>query len=448
MKLLIRAIVLAGLGAALAAPLALGQDNPYVNYTCAPNPVDCSGWRTADVTLRWFPTSEVEDSENCPGVEAIRSEGTTNWTCQVLVGGEWFEERAVVRIDKSPPAVPSAVASRPPDANGWYRDAVRVDFVGDDAKPGIDVSGIDSCTSAVYVGPDTGGGTLTGTCRDRAGNVSSPGAFSLRFDATPPEVTAMAPTRPPDHGRWYTRPVAFAVSGADATSGIAACDPLVHDGPDAEASVVRGVCRDLAGNVGTRAVTVAYDATPPALDTVKVRLGDRVVRLNWAAADASKVRVVRSPGRGGDERTELHDGGGTSLTDRRVRNGRRYEYRLSAVDRAGNESSRTVKVVPRPRLISPANRARVDRPPVLRWTPVRGADYYNVQLWRGKRKVLSTWPSRARLELKRAWRYFGKRRLQPGVEYRWLVWPGAGPRALNDYGRLIGRRKFVFAPNT
>jgi hypothetical protein len=168
--------------------------------------------------------------------------------------------------------------------------------------------------------------------------------------------------------------------------------------------------------------------------------------MNWAAADAKEVRVSRSPGRGGADRTVLHDGPGDSLTDERVVNGRRYEYRISAVDQAGNEASRTAGVVPGPRLLSPAHNARVDEPPVLRWTPVRGADYYNVQLFRGDRKVLSAWPDGARLKLRRSWRYFGKRRLEPG-RYRWMVWPGEGRRSASDYGRRIGRRSFVYAPS-
>jgi hypothetical protein len=261
-------------------------------------------------------------------------------------------------------------------------------------------------------------------------------------------INGITPARPPDHGTWYTAPVGFAVSAADGLSGLAGCDPLAYRGPASAAAVVQPTCRDLAGNTCTRSFTFPFDASPPALRKVKVRPGDRVVRLNWAAADASKVRIVRSPGRGGAVRTEIHDGGGIRLVDIYVRNGRRYWYRFAAVDQAGNESTRTLPVVPGPRLLSPRDGARVERPPTLRWTPVRGADYYNVQLWRGDRKLLSAWPTGAKLKLERAWRYSGKQRLERGGHYRWLVWPGDGPRALNDYGRLIGRRTFIFAPGS
>jgi hypothetical protein len=78
----------------------------------------------------------------------------------------------------------------------------------------------------------------------------------------------------------------------------------------------------------------------------------------------------------------------------------------------------------------------------LRWTPVLGASYYNVQLYRGGEKVLSAWPTRTSLQLTRRWSYNGHRRLRPGTYY-WYVWPGFGPRAATRYGPEIGRRKFV-----
>jgi hypothetical protein len=82
------------------------------------------------------------------------------------------------------------------------------------------------------------------------------------------------------------------------------------------------------------------------------------------------------------------------------------------------------------------------RPPLLRWTPVRGARYYNVQLFRNGRKVLSAWPSRPRYRLKLGWTYRGeRRRLAPG-RYRWVVWGGFGPRSSADYGRRMGPKRF------
>ena len=73
---------------------------------------------------------------------------------------------------------------------------------------------------------------------------------------------------------------------------------------------------------------------------------------------------------------------------------------------------------------------------------MRGARYYNLQLRRRGRKILSVWPARNRYQLKARWRYGGRSwRLAPGP-YRWLVWPGFGPRSKADYGRRIGPSTF------
>jgi hypothetical protein len=74
---------------------------------------------------------------------------------------------------------------------------------------------------------------------------------------------------------------------------------------------------------------------------------------------------------------------------------------------------------------------------------VRGARYYNVQLFREGRKILSVWPTPSSYQLNRRWAYRSElRRLVPG-SYLWLVWPGFGPRSRADYGRRIGPSSFV-----
>jgi hypothetical protein len=108
-----------------------------------------------------------------------------------------------------------------------------------------------------------------------------------------------------------------------------------------------------------------------------------------------------------------------------------------------------VVVTARPRAIllaRPKAGARVSAPPLLVWAPVRKASYFNVQLWRGKTKLLSVWPNRARYRLARTWRYEGRaRRLTPGV-YTWFVWPGLGARSQAKYGAMLGSSTFVVLP--
>jgi hypothetical protein len=198
-------------------------------------------------------------------------------------------------------------------------------------------------------------------------------------------------------------------------------------------------------------VPFRYDASPPALD-VSVNPGDGVVSLDLRTtgdvAPTTSLKVMRTPGLKGSGPSKVYSGNGGSFRDRDVRDGVKYRYTITAVDRAGNETSRTITSIPGPRLLSPRRDARVVSPPLLSWTPVTHATYYNVQLYRGRTKAMSVWPKGASLQLKRTWRFKGHRyRLKPG-QYTWYVWPGFGKRSAGHYGQLIGHGSFEVTPGS
>jgi hypothetical protein len=93
-------------------------------------------------------------------------------------------------------------------------------------------------------------------------------------------------------------------------------------------------------------------------------------------------------------------------------------------------------------LLAPRPGARVTSPPLLRWRRVPRASYYNVQLFRGSVKVLSSWPTATRLQLRGRWTYLGRTRRLTAGTYRWYVWPGHGKASLRRYGRLLGGSTF------
>ena len=121
----------------------------------------------------------------------------------------------------------------------------------------------------------------------------------------------------------------------------------------------------------------------------------------------------------------------------------------SATDRRGNAAVATftvsvslVRTTRRTALLSPAAGATVTAPPLLAWKRVVNARFYNVQLYRNGRKILSRWPARPRLGLRRSWTHEGRTfRLRPGV-YTWFVWPAYGSMVAPRYGKLIGRSSF------
>ncbi|MEA2282466.1 MAG: hypothetical protein QOK21_3073 [Solirubrobacteraceae bacterium] len=327
----------------------------------------------------------------------------------------------------------------PSNCRGWYQEPVSVHwFPSSDARQ--------ATCDAVETVSNQGMANPTCTVSDSQ-ELTVTRTLTFGIDWTPPIVTAAVPSRPPDAGGFYRAPVRVAFQGADATSGIAACTDIDYAGPDGDPAQVVGTCTDAAGNTSAPfGFAVRYDTSPPALAVPSARTGDRVVRLHWhVPADAVSIELLRSGGAKQAADKVLYRGRGTGFADRRVRNGRRYAYTVRATDAAGNVATATLAAIPRRRLLYPTGGAVVGARPVLRWTPVRGARYYNVQLYRGTHKLLSAWPRAAHYRLRASWRYAGTRhRLRPGA-YRWYVWPGRGRPDDRRFGDRVGRGRFVVA---
>jgi hypothetical protein len=336
---------------------------PSINFTCTPAPEDCTGWYRSNVTIQWtvLPSTATKVA-GCQNRTISNDTPLTNEYCSAR-DGQTVTVEVPISVDKTPPVVTAGRPERGADFNGWYNHPVAVAFSGSDQT-----SGIASCTSPTYAGPDGGSGFVFGTCIDNAGNVSNPFGYAL-----------------------------------------------------------------------------SYDATAPPLAGLKAIAGDGRATLRWqTTGETDAVEVIRTPGRGAEESSVVFRGPGTKFEDTNVKNRKRYAYEVRVRDAAGNVAHQATTVVPHPHLVAPARlkALRRRRPPVLRWTPVRRARYYNVQLFRNGRKVLSAWPEKARYRLKRRWTYAGKRRrLVPGT-YRWVVWPGYGARSKGNYGQPLGPRTF------
>jgi hypothetical protein len=428
---------------------------PTPQPSCSPGPADCGQWHTSNVTVSW-------SGGVCPST-TITSDGGSAVSCTATDGSGSVTVSVIVRRDATPPSV-RASAERGPDNNGWYNRGVSIKFEGDD-----NLSGIASCTTASYSGPDTGGTTVGGSCVDGAGNRGT-GGFELKYDATPPSVEAK-PDRPPDGNGWYRRAVTVSFLGSDALSGVDSCAAPVHyQGPDVPKTSLSGTCQDKAANTSAAAgFELRFDTKPPILGRIRAELTRRGVVLKWQASkDTHSVAILRRPGLRGAKPTTVYTGRARAFTDRRTKNGVKYHYTVAAYDEAGNAAVKGLLVRPdgsvaksgatkptanqptankpassRPALRSPAVGARVSAPPLLAWRAVPRATYYNVQLYRNGRKILTVWPSATSVRLQRAWRFDGRTyRLTPG-RYRWYVWPGFGARSATRYGKLLGSRTFV-----
>jgi hypothetical protein len=162
-------------------------------------------------------------------------------------------------------------------------------------------------------------------------------------------------------------------------------------------------------------------------------------------SDFDHVVVTRAEALVGAAPIEIYDGSGSSVVDRGVRNGVQYRYVVVSVDRSGNTSA-GVAVVALPKqilLVAPLDGARVAKPPVLRWIATKGADYYNVQLFRGTRKILTIWPLKSQVALHRTWKFGGRKITLTQGTYQWYVWPGFGARSAVRYGTMLGSSSFA-----
>jgi hypothetical protein len=325
-------------------------------------------------------------------------------------------------------------------ASGWYRSAVSVVW---QIQPAPDPGSIVGC-QPTSVTSDTRGTKLSCHVTWNGGTIEDTKSRVIKVDKTAPAVTARA-SRSPDANGWYNHAVPVAFYGSDPTSGVASCSAANYAGPDNATAVVPGTCTDVAGNAGHASLRLAYDATPPQLKKLRVKLAEHSVTLRWqVSSDTKRVVITRAPGAKPRTIATVYGGTGTSFRDKRLRIGKRYRYTVSAYDVAGNKAGRTIWVTATGALTAPAPGARVKGAPRLSWAPVRGATYYNVQVVRNG-TIFSAWPRGTSLKLPRSWIYHGKRyRLHRGV-YRWYVWPGFGTRSANKYGRMVGRSSFFFA---
>src|SRR6266566_1704385 len=211
---------------------------------------NANGWYRSPVTVTWNGSDATSGIASCPNTSSYNTGDSANAalsaTCTDQAGNSASASFAL-KYDSTPPVfVPSP--DRPPNANGWYRSPVTVNWSGSDAT-----SGPASCTSLSYNGPDGSSVAPSGTCTDQAGNTSTPLILPspIQFDATAPTEVGAAPARGPDHNGWYSKPVAISWSGSDAASGIAGCSSLTYSGPDSGSAGPTGGCTDKAGNTAS-----------------------------------------------------------------------------------------------------------------------------------------------------------------------------------------------------
>ncbi len=366
-------------------------------------------------------------------------------------------------IDTSPPTftTPGLLTV---EANGPAGSSVTYDVTAAD-------DGVPLLPAAVSCTPASGSlfalGTTTVTCQaaDALGNQGTATFSIVVRDTQPPTLTVadvtVAATTEAGIRRTDAAMAAF-LRSLRATDLVSPSVIVTTDAPDlfpVGVTALGVTAVDSAGNAVSRSVRVTVLALgkeappPPDLDPpgdvrqLKAAAGDHVVTLTWTAPRASdlaavevQMSVANEPGQ-----RVVFRGLGARAVIARLRNDVQHRFLIVAIDKAGNRSRGVVvQGTPRAALLAlPRPGTRTARPPLLRWAPVRDASYFNVQLFRGKTKVLSAWPATARLQLTTKWVYDNVgRTLAPGT-YSWFVWPGYGDRRAVKYGSMLGKSSFT-----
>jgi hypothetical protein len=304
-------------------------------------------------------------------------------------------------------------------------------------------------------------GTTTVSCTTTVSATVISGSFTVTVrDTTPPHLVVPANTSvdaTTSTGASASDPaVATFLRSATATDLVDPAPAISNDAPalfPIGTTTVTFVATDSTGNssVGQASLTVqpppqkVTSVTPDNVTGLSATAGDRFVRLSWDAPKASDfdhLVVMRS--RVGGPETTVYQGSATTYLDRKLLNGVEYRYVVVSFDHAGDHSSGAVVVAtPKQELLtSPRDGAKVSAPPRLTWVATHAARYYNVQLWHGSKKILSSWPAKNALTLKRLWTYAGHRYRLTRGRYRWYVWPGFGARAYRQYGPPLGTSSF------
>lgn len=297
---------------------------------------------------------------------------------------------------------------------GWYAAPTTVTWqVSPTPQSTIDCAGVQP-VSHDYV--------QTTTCEALWSGDDIKRSYTVRVELSSPTAAA-ATDRPPDSNGWFNHPVGVSFAGAS-FSGIASCTPAIsYGGPSVLNAMASGTCTDNAGKTANASVPLNYDATPP---TITGATASRKPDSN-----GYYTHPVTFTFKGTDSMSGIASC--DTVTYRGPSSG---SVVGGCHDRAGNYATRAVYV--RYRAPTPLASVTPSKSSVrLRWRPAAHATYYNVQIFRSGKKVLSTWPTRSTLLIRRSWS-FGRHRyaLKPGL-YRWYVWPGYGSRGAARYGRVL-----------
>jgi hypothetical protein len=206
----------------------------------ASRPADANGWYNHAVTFSAAGTDATSGIDSCQAPVVYSgpddATGSVSRSCTDKAGN-LASGTLAFKYDATAPSVTTSLA-RPADHNGWHNAPVDITAVGTDAT-----SGIDSCQSSAYSGPDSATATATRSCTDLAGNTTAD-SVAFKYDATAPTLNPSVSPNPVV----LNAPASASPGASDATAGLAsaACGPV--DTSSVGSHSVACTATDNAGN--------------------------------------------------------------------------------------------------------------------------------------------------------------------------------------------------------
>lgn len=157
---------------------------------------DFDGWYTEPVSAAFSGNDQTSTIASCTAPLTYSGPDTTGHeitgTCRDKAGNQ-ASAAVELKYDATAPVVNRIAAARRADRYGWFNRPVKFALRGQDAT-----AGIAACESPRYAGPNDPRASVSGTCRDRAGNVSAPRGITFRY---------ARPLLDPARGQRITAPV-------------------------------------------------------------------------------------------------------------------------------------------------------------------------------------------------------------------------------------------------
>jgi hypothetical protein len=308
---------------AQVGPINVDRTPPTITLLSRPVP-NFSGWYNTDVTITWLCTDIIAGQSTVS--KTVTTEGanqTVSATCTDFAGNNASASQTV-SIDKTPPLITAQVSPTAP-ASGWNRGSVTVTFQCSDTLSGVAPG---NPTGNTTINGDTNGTTVSGVCRDLAGNVASLVTPAVRIDNTAPQLILQSVV-PQNAAGWSNGPVTVTWSCNDGGSGPAT--PTVTQNVSTTGTVTAS-CSDVAGNSATsKPVNVRIDTTPPFVNVISplnnfTYQQNQIVFANYTCSDSGSgiatCAGTLSPG----QRIDTSVPGGP------------YTFTVTGTDVAGNQT--------------------------------------------------------------------------------------------------------------